>query len=86
LLRSYLRWNTPDDLRNCSCLVRFHQPTLVDGRAFYPSEFLDLLKLRLLLDLELHYSATASGWCPNVEVELVPGEAAMSLNIWFEAA
>jgi len=84
ILQSYLKWHSCEDLRNCSCLVRFHQPTLIEGRAYYPSEFLDLLKLQLLLDLETHYTSTASGWKPNIEVKMMPDNTALSLNIWFE--
>lgn len=84
LLQSYLKWHSSDDLRDCACLVRFHQPTLIDGRAYYPSEFLDLLKLQLLLDLEVQYHASATGWSPNVEVSMMPDNTALSLNIWFE--
>ena len=84
LLQSYLKWTSNADLCNSSCLVRFHQATLVDGRAYYPSEFLDLIRLQLLVDLEVHYGATASGWAPNVEACLTPDNAALKLDIWFE--
>jgi len=83
LLCSYLKWESSKDLRNASCLVRFHQPTLIDGKAFFPNQFIDLLKLQLLLDLELKYHSTSSGWSPNVEVSIVD-DAALSLNIWFD--
>ena len=75
LFKSYLKWQTPRDVCDVSSLVRF-----------YPSDFYDVLRTQIMLQLETEYSCTASGWLPEVECKVVPEESALSLNIWFTRA
>ena len=83
VFRSYLKWESVNDVCDVSSQVRFHQPTIVAGEAFYPRDFLDLLRKEFLLQLETDYGCTASGWQPGVECKIASGENALSLNIWF---
>jgi hypothetical protein len=84
LVKSYLRWNTSEDLRDVSCVVSFHQPTIAQGKAFWPHEFIDLLRTQLLVTLEEVCGSSAAGWRPNVAVAM-QSSSALKLEIWFEA-
>ena len=83
IFRSYLKWESPNDVCDVSSQVRFHQPTIVEDKEFYPRDFLDLLRTEFMLQLETDYGCTASGWQPEVECKIASGENALSLNIWF---
>ena len=83
LFKSYLKWGSWWDLSDVSTLVRFHQATMVENKAYYPDAFMDLLRIEILTYLECEYGCTASGWYPDVQCSLVPEARALSLDIWF---
>lgn len=83
ILHSYLKWESTKDLCDASCVVRFNKPTLVGDREFYPRDFLDLLRLQLLVTLETEYRSSASGWEPHVSCKIADDETALNLEVWF---
>lgn len=83
LFKSYLKWESLQDVCDVSILVRFHKATMVENKAYYPNAFIDTLRIEILTYLEVEYGCSGSGWIPEVECSLVPGERALSLEIWF---
>ena len=83
LFKSYLKWGSSSDLYDISTVVHFHQATMVENKAYYPSSFLDLLQNEILVYLETEYGCTALGWYPNARCSLVPDARALNLEIWF---
>jgi len=64
--------------------VSFHQPTVAQGRACWPGEFIDLLGTQLLVALEVEYGSSAAGRRPSVAVAM-NGSSALQLDLWFQA-
>jgi hypothetical protein len=83
LFKSYLKWESWWDICDVSAQVRFHQATMVENKAYYPTAFMDLLRIEILTYLENEYCCTASGWYPEVQCSLAPEGMALNLEIWF---
>ena len=83
LFRSYLKWERLQDVCDVSSLVRSHQPTIVSGQSYYPADFISILRTQILLQLEIEYGCSASGWLPEVECKIAPEAEGLSLKIWF---
>ena len=81
LLKSYLKWNAYEDLTDTRCFVRLEKPTLVGEQAFWPQDFMGLLRDDLLRELAGTYGCESGEWEPDACVQATGNQ--LSLSIWF---